>query len=262
MTMMSKVFALMCLLPISAGALADDGKGKPKSPTEEYKALLDEYEEVGGAKQFAPRFFVFAERHRKDPAAIDALGWILTKRRSQPEATRALELLGKHHLKSPALESACRSIARVPATEAETLLRRLLEKSPHASVRGQACYYLAYLLERQSSAVDQLRANPDLTERVLQYYGKEYGKHLITLNHAKLNGKLETVYALMAKSYADVKVGDDKLGSFALASLFRIRNLSQGRVAAEIKGEDIAGKKFKLSDYRGKVVMLTFWGHW
>ena len=35
-----------------------------------------------------------------------------------------------------------------------------------------------------------------------------------------------------------------------------------GNKAAEIEGEDIDGKKFKLSDYRGKVVMLDFWGNW
>jgi predicted Zn finger-like uncharacterized protein len=32
--------------------------------------------------------------------------------------------------------------------------------------------------------------------------------------------------------------------------------------APEIDGEDIDGKKFKLSDYRGKVILLDFWGHW
>jgi cytochrome oxidase Cu insertion factor (SCO1/SenC/PrrC family) len=35
-----------------------------------------------------------------------------------------------------------------------------------------------------------------------------------------------------------------------------------GQEAPEIEGEDIDGKQFKLSDYRGKVVLLDFWGHW
>jgi len=35
-----------------------------------------------------------------------------------------------------------------------------------------------------------------------------------------------------------------------------------GNLAPEIIGEDIDGKKFKLSDYRGKVVVLDFWGDW
>ena len=38
--------------------------------------------------------------------------------------------------------------------------------------------------------------------------------------------------------------------------------LSIGKVAPEIEAEDIDGVKFKLSDYRGKVVVLDFWGDW
>jgi predicted Zn finger-like uncharacterized protein len=35
-----------------------------------------------------------------------------------------------------------------------------------------------------------------------------------------------------------------------------------GSAAPEIEAEDLDGKKFKLSDYRGKVVLLDFWGNW
>ncbi len=35
--------------------------------------------------------------------------------------------------------------------------------------------------------------------------------------------------------------------------------LKVGTAAPEIEGEDLDGKKFKLSDYKGKVVMLDFW---
>jgi hypothetical protein len=35
-----------------------------------------------------------------------------------------------------------------------------------------------------------------------------------------------------------------------------------GKLAPEIVGEDIDGRPIKLSDYRGKVVMLDFWGNW
>lgn len=38
--------------------------------------------------------------------------------------------------------------------------------------------------------------------------------------------------------------------------------LEVGQLAPEIENEDIDGETFKLSDYRGKVVMLDFWGHW
>ncbi len=39
-------------------------------------------------------------------------------------------------------------------------------------------------------------------------------------------------------------------------------NLAVGKPAPEIEGVDIDGKPLKLSDYRGKVVMLVFWGSW
>jgi hypothetical protein len=38
--------------------------------------------------------------------------------------------------------------------------------------------------------------------------------------------------------------------------------LCVGTAAPEIVGEDIDGVPFKLSDYRGKVVFLDFWGNW
>jgi hypothetical protein len=43
---------------------------------------------------------------------------------------------------------------------------------------------------------------------------------------------------------------------------FQVEHLSIGSVAPEIEANDTSGVKFKLSDYRGKVVLLDFWGHW
>lgn len=35
-----------------------------------------------------------------------------------------------------------------------------------------------------------------------------------------------------------------------------------GQPAPEIVGTDIDGQPMKLSDFRGKAVLLDFWGHW
>lgn len=35
-----------------------------------------------------------------------------------------------------------------------------------------------------------------------------------------------------------------------------------GDIAPEIEGPDLDGETFRLSDYRGKVVVLDFWGDW
>jgi peroxiredoxin len=48
----------------------------------------------------------------------------------------------------------------------------------------------------------------------------------------------------------------------AKQALFELRHLRIGKVAPDIVGEDLDGVKFKLSDYRGKVVVLDFWGDW
>ena len=47
--------------------------------------------------------------------------------------------------------------------------------------------------------------------------------------------------------------------------VLKVQNGSSGpplTLAPEIEGEDIDGVPFKLSDYRGKVVVLDFWGNW
>ena len=33
-------------------------------------------------------------------------------------------------------------------------------------------------------------------------------------------------------------------------------------MAPDIEGNDLDGAAFKLSDFRGEVVMLVFWGDW
>ncbi len=35
-----------------------------------------------------------------------------------------------------------------------------------------------------------------------------------------------------------------------------------GQTAPEIEGQDIEGKPMKLSEFRGKVVVINFWGFW
>ena len=52
------------------------------------------------------------------------------------------------------------------------------------------------------------------------------------------------------------------IAAAAKVELFELRNLRVGKTAPDIEGEDLDGKKFKLSDYKGKVVVLDFWGDW
>ncbi len=46
------------------------------------------------------------------------------------------------------------------------------------------------------------------------------------------------------------------------ARMLAMQHMAPGTVAPEIIGTDVGGKQMKLSDYRGKVVMLDFFGNW
>ncbi|MFN0242514.1 MAG: peroxiredoxin family protein [Planctomycetota bacterium] len=48
----------------------------------------------------------------------------------------------------------------------------------------------------------------------------------------------------------------------ARGKLYQLRNLQIGQIAPDFTTTDVDGVEFKLSDYRGKVVVLDFWGFW
>jgi hypothetical protein len=52
------------------------------------------------------------------------------------------------------------------------------------------------------------------------------------------------------------------LAGLGCAEQTRPAGLAVGVVAPELEGQDENGKTLKLSDYRGKVVMLDFWAGW
>ena len=56
--------------------------------------------------------------------------------------------------------------------------------------------------------------------------------------------------------------GVGAVGERAKAVLFGVRHLVVGKEAPDIEGEDQDGSQFKLSDYRGKVVLLNFWSQY
>jgi thiol-disulfide isomerase/thioredoxin len=53
-----------------------------------------------------------------------------------------------------------------------------------------------------------------------------------------------------------------KLANAAHEELSQMQRWSLGKVAPEIEGEDMDGRKMRLSDFRGKVVVVHFWATW
>ena len=78
-----------------------------------------------------------------------------------------------------------------------------------------------------------------------------------------MNAESMRRFEQVIERFADIKGGGPyTLGQLAEAALFEARNLGIGQVAPEITGDDIEGVSLKLSDYRGKVVVLSFWATW
>ena len=72
----------------------------------------------------------------------------------------------------------------------------------------------------------------------------------------------ESLFAAVVEKFGCANDRESDLAKDAEAELYEIRGLAIGKTAPEITGEDLNGRPMKLSDYRGKVVVLDFWGDW
>jgi hypothetical protein len=96
-----------------------------------------------------------------------------------------------------------------------------------------------------------------------QYLGEDTAEALLEVDPAEARARAEELFEAVARDHRDVAHrSKGTLGAAADAELFEIRHLAVGKVAPDIAGDDLDGVAFKLSDYRGKVVLLDFWGNW
>jgi hypothetical protein len=229
----------------------------------QFKVLIDEFEEDGEARESASRFIELAEEHPKSTYAVDALVWVVTNVSRGRDLERATTLLAKNHVKSERLVSVCRELPQRFSRASENLLRELRAKNPHIDVRAQASFHLAIYLQQQLLLLEAINKGPKADRQQFeQFYGKDYIQHLDGLNSSESLKEVELIYEDVAWKFANVRVDDSTMGRTVRRELYSIRNLSLGRTVPEITGRDVDGKAFKLSDYRDKVVLLDFWGHW
>jgi len=283
---------LLLLLGMSVAA-GDKGGDKPATPAEQYQALAKEFQEAVNAfylkatvdeerveprariVKLSPRLLELAEKNPKDPIALDALVqvvvaelWLMGNteypgRGQDNLEARAIALLLRDHVQSDRLGEACRRMSYGFSRECETFLRAVQEKNPRRDVRGLACLRLAQFLNGRVQRLDLLRERPDMARRYEGLFGKGYLTELLRQDRAKAVKEAEALFERAAEQYGDVKVPyGDTVGVKARAELHEIRHLSVGAEVQEIEGPDQDGKRLKLSDYRGKVVLLYFWSQY
>jgi peroxiredoxin len=210
-----------------------------------------------------------AQAHPQDPVAAEALRFIvLTERIGPPSraAEQAIELLARDHIRDSGMGEVCRLVIpffNFPVTE--TLMRGVLEKSPDRSDRGRACFALATYLRRLADLERWLKAQPpEIIKNWEQARGKEAIERLFQLDPDTLDREADLLLERVVSRFADVPNFHDQraLADVAAGELFARRKLSIGQHAPEIEGQDHEGRVLRLSDYRDKVVVLTFSGNW
>jgi thiol-disulfide isomerase/thioredoxin len=196
-----------------------------------------------------------AKTDPKADAGLEALEWLLTNPQaySDPAARSALELTAQHHAANHRIGGILAVLSYYPQCEGEpshdeavALLRVVVEKNPDRALRGLATLGLACLV-KQELRLAESRGRRDVD---------------------RLTAEAIKAFEALLRDYGgceDLRGEGDrptKLGDDARAELFELRHLGIGQSAPDIEGEDLAGARFKLSDYRGKVVLLVFWASW
>jgi RNA polymerase sigma factor (sigma-70 family) len=241
----------------------NDRLGKAKTAKEREK-LLEQERPSGEA--CARDLLALARKHPGKPVAMEVLSWIVEYTDGTAAAQQALALLRHDYLTTRMIADCCTlAVHGRHREEIEALLRAVLAKSPYRVAKGQACSGLAEFLRDQAARARfvQRLAAKDFTEYE-GVYGQVEFRRLRSADPAALDREAEKLYERVVAEFANVfpSRATEPLGKRAQRCLDEIRLLAIGRTAPEIKGEDIDGKALKLSDHRGKVVVLVFWATW
>jgi hypothetical protein len=284
--------ALLLAWGPALGAADDKPDKKDLSPAEEVKKLTADYEKeqqnfyklYGEAKtdeerqklvnekmpkpdKVAAQLLELAEKNPKDEGVVpDSLIWIVTNGGYGVEAAKtkdkALDML-LAHAGNDKVAGVCQTLAYTPSLKNEQFIRAVVDKSTSTEVKGKATYCLGSYIKRTVEAATTIKEQPDLAKQYEDAYGKDIIKKLQDSDPAAMTKEAEKLFELVAEKYLTIKMyGTETLGDLATGELFEIRNLAIGKTAPEIEAEDLDGNKFKLSEYRGKVVVIDFWGNW
>jgi WD40 repeat protein/thiol-disulfide isomerase/thioredoxin len=219
----------------------------------------------------AARAVQVAREHRDDPAALEALEFALRRTSGGfggpyvKVRDEALALVRKAFLRSPDVSQLLFWLGHQQTDAGYELLAQFADGNPHRVVQGRAAYVLATSLTEKADAARMLRLMPEILKLPEVREKRETLERLAQADPAALERQAEKWFERVRDKFADVTLSEHQpelLGAEAERGLFALRQLGIGKPAPDIGGEDLGGKRFQLSDYRGKVVVLIFCGGW
>ena len=221
---------------------------KQAKTDEEKKELLKKFQESPlemPNSKFAALFLAHAKQYPEDPSAFDALERSLaynTGVNNTQGRSEALFLLCKNYADKPEIRKALRSAIGNGDEAGQTFVKRVLVRNTDRKIQALACKNLAVALRKSLSMADQLKKNEKTRSLLEKSAGKEYVDKLI--NGAGRAGKeADRLEKLLKEKYADVIP-------------------TVGAKALQLVCHDLDGKDVKLSDLKGKVVVIDIWATW
>ncbi len=292
---LSKLLAVGLLVPT---ALPDDNVNQHSTanrPQERYRALVREHQDALSqfwqiyqairnaearrrfynqryprARLFIPKFTAIVDAAPHDDAAVDSLIWIVCNGGYDSAVDRAVVRLTQEYAASPRLGEVIPrlvpSLVHSLSPSAEDLFRTVIEKNPDHAAKGRACVALALYLKEEAALVRSLKGDSPEARHLRGYYLSEADKVLLEKamrkDPAELDQDAVAASERTLKEFADVADYLQILAPAAQARLYDRGSPGIGTGAPHIKGEDIDGQPLDLLKFRGKVVMLLFWGDW
>ena len=173
--------------------------------------------------------------HAADPRSVRALAFVAAYAGTAPaDVDRAVALLRDHHLTAPEFTRCTQNCGHFRAGWVPQMLRDQLAA---AGVAPDRRHRLRLALATHLKQYDPSPAG--------QAEALEQFEHLVRDR--------------VPLKYIEGYDHGPTIADLARAAAYDIKHLSVGCPAPGLAGDDTSGKPIKLSDYRGKVVVLSFW---
>ncbi len=264
---------------------ADNVATKVKEQIEEYaKQRLDfakKYREASTSGKATPNELALLRNQSPDPEKLakwlrkvaeafpqtdaeeDSLVWLATNRSMTDDFDFAFDMLLAHHVSSPQLPQLVMALGRQrPSPKIEERFKVIFD-NPDASKELLGMAHYAYANYQNTLArIQPMLSDERIAESVKKSYGEESFQYIKDFKLPSEDEQLAELEKVVA-DYGDVEIREGMtLGDVLGGEIFEIKYLGIGKTAPDISGEDIDGTEFKTSDYRGKVVVIDFWGDW
>ena len=273
------VAALLTVLPSSpAGKLAEvvsDARARERTLYTEYGRRLDavttdadrEAVEAWGATAFAESvraggpgrkaLLNVLRRSADDPTVVPGLLYLMSDLDPAVRA-EAAALLFRRHPTHPDTVRAAENAWYIADAWVEPLVRSRLAAAPDDR---KLRFALAMHLTTLAQWIARIRGDREGIAQMDVRFGRERVAELRRANAPKCEAEAVELFEDLARTgCALTDHAGRSLADVSRSNADELKHLGVGKKAPDIAGEDLDGVGFRLSDYKGKVVLLSFWG--